>query len=62
MLPYKQSKGKQAYKQLKVSIGTPEELKKQKTETLAEARAQKLKCPYFTLGELAREIGWNIGE
>jgi len=62
MLPYKQPKGKQAYKRLKVSIGTPEELKEQKTETLAEARAEKLKCPYFTVGELAKEIGWNLGE
>jgi len=62
MLPYKQPKGKQAYKRLKVSIGMPEELKEQKTESLAEARAEKLKCPYFMLGELAREIGWNSGE
>lgn len=62
MLPYKQPKGKQAYKRLKVFIGIPEELKDQKTETLAEAHAKKLKCPYFTLGEFAKEIGWNPSE
>jgi len=62
MLPYKQPKGKQAYKRLKVFIGIPEELKEQKTETLAQARAEKLKCPYFPIGELAKEIGWNLGE
>lgn len=62
MLPYKKPKGKRAYKWLKVFIGIPEELKDQKMETLAEAHAEKLKCPYFTLGELAREIGWNLGE
>jgi large subunit ribosomal protein L13 len=62
MLPYKQPKGKQAYKRLKVFIGTPEEFKNKKTETLEDARAKKLKCPYFTLSELAKEMGWNPGE
>lgn len=62
MLPYKQPKGKQAYKRLKVFIGIPDELKNQKMETLADAQAKKLMCPYFTLGEFAKEIGWNPGE
>jgi len=62
MLPYKQPKGKHAYKKLKVFIGTPDELKDQKTETLTDAQARKLTCPYFTLDEFAREIGWNPGE
>jgi len=62
MLPYRQPKGKQAYKRLKVFIGTPEELKNQEMETLADARAEKLTCPYFTVGEFAKEIGWNPGE
>lgn len=62
MLPFKQPKGKQAYKRLKVFIGTPDELKDQKTETFEEAQAKKLTCPYFTLGEFAKEIGWYQGE
>jgi large subunit ribosomal protein L13 len=62
MLPYKQPKGKQAYKRLKVFIGMPDDLKEHKMETLTHARAEKLKCPYFTVGELAKEIGWNPGE
>ena len=62
MLPYKQPKGKQAYKRLKVFIGIPAELKDQKMETLMHAQARKLTCPYFTVGELAKEIGWNPGE
>jgi large subunit ribosomal protein L13 len=61
MLPFKQPKGKQAYKRLKVFIGIPAELKDQKTETLAHAQASKLACPYFTVGEFAKEIGWNPG-
>jgi large subunit ribosomal protein L13 len=62
MLPYKQPKGKQAYKRLKVFIGTPEELKDKKMETIMHAQAKKLPCPYFTLGEFAKEIGWSLGE
>jgi large subunit ribosomal protein L13 len=62
MLPYRQPKGKQAYKRLKVFIGVPEGLKDQKMETIEDAQAKKLTCPYFTLGEFAREIGWNPGE
>ncbi|NWG10720.1 50S ribosomal protein L13 [Candidatus Bathyarchaeota archaeon] len=50
MLPYKQPKGKQAYKRLKVFIGIPAEVKEHKMETLVNARAEKLKCPYFTVG------------
>lgn len=62
MLPTKQSKGKQAYKRLKVFIGVPTEFKGQKTETVSEALAKKLTCPYFTVGEYAKVIGWNPGE
>ncbi len=59
MLPYHQPKGKQAYKRLHVYIGVPEELKDKPMETLPEASAKKLKCSYITVGELAKEIGWN---
>ncbi len=59
MLPYKQPKGKQAYKRLKVFIGLPEELKNVEMETIEEAQAKRLTCPYFTLGEFAKEIGWS---
>lgn len=59
MLPYRQPKGKQAYRRLRVFIGVPEELKGYGMETIEEAQAKKLTCPYFTLGELAKEIGWE---
>ena len=61
MLPFKQPKGKMAYKKLKVFIGVPEDLKGQQMITLKEAEAAKLKGPYFTLAELAKEVGWNQG-
>jgi large subunit ribosomal protein L13 len=62
MLPIKQSKGKQAFKRLRAFMGVPEEFKNQKIETLIDAQSKKLTCPYFTVGQLAKEIGWNQGE
>ena len=62
MLPFRQPKGKQAYKRLRVFIGIPDELKNQKMDTVGQAEAKKLTCPYFTVGELAKRIGWNEGE
>jgi large subunit ribosomal protein L13 len=62
MLPIKQPKGKQAYKRLSTFIGVPDEYKNQKTETVGDAQAKKLACSYFTVGEFAKEIGWNKGE
>jgi large subunit ribosomal protein L13 len=62
MLPFKQPKGKNAYKKLKVFMGVPDELRDQKMDTFTEAQAAKLKGPNFTLAELAKEVGWNQGE
>ena len=60
MLPMRQPKGKNALARLRVFMGIPEELKNQKTETFTETQAGKLKGPSFTLGELAKEIGWHM--
>jgi large subunit ribosomal protein L13 len=59
MLPRRKPRGKQAFKRLRVYIGIPDDLKGKGAETLSEARAEKLTCPRMTLGEFAREIGWN---
>jgi large subunit ribosomal protein L13 len=59
MVPYKQPKGKNAYKRLKVFMGIPLELKNQEMITFTEASSTNLKGPHFTLGEMAKEIGWN---
>lgn len=61
MLPYRQPKGKCAYKKLRVFLGIPKEFEEKQMITLKEASASKLKGPYLTLGELAKEIGWNEG-
>ena len=59
MVPFKQPKGKNAYKRLKVFMGVPMELKGQEMITFEEASSAHLKGPHFTLGEMAKEIGWN---
>jgi len=59
MLPRKKPKGQQAYKRLKVYLSTPPELKNKEVQTILEASAERLRCPYITVGELAKEIGWT---
>ena len=59
MVPFKQPKGKNAYKRLKVFMGIPLEFKDQQMITFTEASSANLKGPHFTLGEMAKEIGWN---
>jgi large subunit ribosomal protein L13 len=61
MVPWKQPKGKVAFKRLKVFLGVPIELRDHVLETVDQANAAKLTGPHFTLGELAKEIGWNQG-
>jgi large subunit ribosomal protein L13 len=63
MLPWRKPKGKGAYKRLRVFMGVPDEIKDRPVETIPEASAKKLRCPYFTVGEFAKEIGWKpVGE
>jgi len=59
MLPSNRPRGKEAYKRLKVYIGVPSEYANKPAETLIEASSTKLRAPFITLGELAREIGWK---
>jgi large subunit ribosomal protein L13 len=59
MLPWKKPKGRQAYKRLKVYLGAPKEFDGKEIQTILDASAEKLKSPYITVGELAKEIGWS---
>jgi len=59
MLPRKKPRGQQAYKRLRVFIGIPDELKDVERETIPEANAEKLRCPYIRVADLARAVGWN---
>jgi len=62
MLPIKQPKGKTALRRLKVFMGVPRDYQELQTTTLEDAKAIKLKGPHLTLGELAKEVGWNQGD
>ncbi len=59
MLPWKKATGKKAYKNLRVFIGKPNEIKEGgKPLILPEANLKKLKVPkYVTLGDLSRLLG-----
>lgn len=59
MLPRRKPKGREAYRRLRVSLGVPEGFKGKETQTIPDANAEKLRCPYITVGELARDIGWS---
>ncbi|MDI6807049.1 MAG: 50S ribosomal protein L13 [Candidatus Aenigmarchaeota archaeon] len=57
MLPWDRAKGRKAFKNLKVFIGIPEELKNKKIEKIEDADASKLECRYMSLGELSLALG-----
>jgi len=59
MLPHRQPKGVDALRRLRVFLGVPHELKTAALQTIPEAHMSKLKCPYTTVGELAKRIGYK---
>ncbi len=63
MLPHRQPKGITALKRLRVFLGVPAEMKNVTFQTVPEAHISKLKCPYVTIEEYAKEIGYRpVGE
>ncbi|MHA1267659.1 MAG: 50S ribosomal protein L13 [Candidatus Helarchaeota archaeon] len=61
MLPWKNDRGRRAYKNLKVFMGIPEELqiKQDQIETFSEISTENLKGTYIEVLELAKEIGYK---
>ncbi len=59
MLPRRLPKGQAALRRLRVFLGLPEEFKAFTLQTIPAADASRLKCPYLTVGELAKEIGYK---
>jgi large subunit ribosomal protein L13 len=59
MLPHRQPKGADALRRLRVFLGVPSELKTASLQTIPEAHMSKLRCPYTTVGELAKQIGYK---
>lgn len=57
MLPWDRTKGRIAYKNLKVFIGVPEEMKSMQFAKLKEADADRLRGKTVSLGEISIALG-----
>jgi large subunit ribosomal protein L13 len=58
MLPWKQARGKEAFKRVMCYIGVPEVLTKEKLIRVAVADAEKLpSLNYVTVGEVCKKLG-----
>jgi len=57
MLPYKQEKGKVAYKRVMCYLGVPSEFKDKKLETIKNAHISKSNAiSYLTVGEICKNL------
>jgi large subunit ribosomal protein L13 len=61
MLPYYRSRGREAYKRLKVHISVPRELKGKKFESIEDA-SRLATQRYTTLGEVSKVLGFEVRE
>jgi len=57
MLPIRRTKGREAFRRLKVYIGIPDELKNEKFITIKEFDVNKLKCKSITIEDLSIALG-----
>ena len=57
MLPWKKSRGKDAFRRVRVFIGTPADYQGKPSVKIEDANASRLKVPYVTVAQLAEEIG-----
>ncbi|MGB9729318.1 MAG: 50S ribosomal protein L13 [Thermoprotei archaeon] len=59
MLPYKQEKGRDAYKRLRVYVSVPEKLQSYKYIRFPEADVSRLGNKYVYLGDILKIFGWD---
>jgi large subunit ribosomal protein L13 len=59
MVPKRKPSGMQAFKRLRVYIGTPEELKNSTMKTFEDTKITKQQSFYISIGDLAKQIGWK---
>lgn len=57
MLPWDKSRGREAFRNLRVFVGVPEELKNNTFEKVKSADAEKLRTKFITLQKISRAIG-----
>jgi len=61
MIPYKTSRGKEAYSRVMCYIGIPAPLKNEKTITIEYASIKKVpNLKYVTVGELSKHMGAKV--
>lgn len=59
MLPYREPRGREAFKRVRAHIGVPRELANSERETIPEAYVSRLGGRFVTVGEIAANIGWK---
>ena len=57
MLPWKKSGGKDAFRRVRVYVGTPSEFEGKPKTRIENADAAKLRVPYISVAQLSQEIG-----
>ena len=59
MLPKRKPSGITALKRLRVYVSVPPDLRESKKDTFDSSKIRKPHSYYLSLGEVAKEIGWN---
>ncbi|NIM44626.1 MAG: 50S ribosomal protein L13, partial [Nitrososphaeria archaeon] len=59
MLPRQKTKGKDAYRRLRVFRGVPERFKSEQTIRILEADYRESPYGYLSIEEIARHLGWK---
>lgn len=60
MLPYRTTRGRAAFKRLKVFTGQPVDF--EKAETIEGTNASKLRTRFITINELCKNLGFRVGK
>jgi large subunit ribosomal protein L13 len=60
MLPHRKTRGREAFRKLRVHIGVPRELDSSTSESIPDASVERLQGRYVTVGEIAKNIGWKV--
>jgi large subunit ribosomal protein L13 len=59
MVPRKKTKGMDAMRRLRIFMGVPEKLKREKFTAFDDTRATRPIPVYVSMGDLSRNLGWN---
>ena len=59
MMPYKKSSGKEAFKRLRVYIGTPVDFNEIKGDEKIVEMQKNINANYIHLGDVSKSLGWR---